>query len=343
MGIPIFHPLPLRYPDTNLSPPSKPSVNLYLTIELSRTFTPSLLTTDPSLLHPLCIPLSPSFSGHYTPPSSSFRATISPSLDLHALGPLPLRSHIDISPLDLRRWIHSQLPPYKPAPPPNSLSPRLRNTPRFTGVRNEWPLYVTLGLSGLLYGGLHCLAWNVPFPAPAEQVLWRLASVTVASTGGLMALVLSWESFTPFWREDPLGAFWFAAALALLGAGGLERWYAGGRKGEKGENRGESCGEGRGGEGVEGEGKREKRVRRWEGVIGFIRGVVAVPLHVVAYGPGIVAFLLKIGFDLAVPAMVGLYVVARVYLVVESFGNLEHLPESAYELPQWSMYVPHIG
>ncbi|KAK4108127.1 hypothetical protein N656DRAFT_784667 [Canariomyces notabilis] len=38
-----------------------------------------------------------------------------------------------------------------------------------------------------------------------------------------------------------------------------------------------------------------------------------------------------------------LYVLARVYLVVECFINLVHLPESAYKLPEWSQYVPHIG
>ncbi|KAF2141460.1 uncharacterized protein K452DRAFT_272338 [Aplosporella prunicola CBS 121167] len=38
-----------------------------------------------------------------------------------------------------------------------------------------------------------------------------------------------------------------------------------------------------------------------------------------------------------------LYLLARVFLVVESFINLAHLPDSAFELPQWSRYFPHIG
>ena len=36
------------------------------------------------------------------------------------------------------------------------------------------------------------------------------------------------------------------------------------------------------------------------------------------------------------------YVVSRVYLVVECFKNVAHLPAGAYRLPQWSSYVPHI-
>lgn len=68
-----------------------------------------------------------------------------------------------------------------------------------------------------------------------------------------------------------------------------------------------------------------------------------MPVHVVAFGPGVLAFLFKLVFDLAVPVLVVLYVVARVYLVVESFINLSHLPGSAYKLPQWSLYGLHIG
>ncbi|KAK0647995.1 hypothetical protein B0T16DRAFT_407565 [Cercophora newfieldiana] len=70
---------------------------------------------------------------------------------------------------------------------------------------------------------------------------------------------------------------------------------------------------------------------------------MVLPACVVAYGPGVAAFLLKLGFDLVVPVLVALYLLARVYLVVESFINLSHLPKSAYEMPAWSLYVPHIG
>lgn len=37
------------------------------------------------------------------------------------------------------------------------------------------------------------------------------------------------------------------------------------------------------------------------------------------------------------------YVLARAYLVVESFINLSHLPAGAYGLPDWSAYFPHIS
>ena len=38
-----------------------------------------------------------------------------------------------------------------------------------------------------------------------------------------------------------------------------------------------------------------------------------------------------------------IYVLARIYLVVESFINLSHLSAGAYSLPNWSAYFPHIS
>lgn len=53
--------------------------------------------------------------------------------------------------------------------------------------------------------------------------------------------------------------------------------------------------------------------------------------------------LLRFVFDLATCCFIPLYFLARGYLVVVSFINLSHLSDSAYSLPSWSRYVPHIG
>ena len=37
------------------------------------------------------------------------------------------------------------------------------------------------------------------------------------------------------------------------------------------------------------------------------------------------------------------YILARAYLVVESFISLSHLPAGAYDLPRWSTYFPHFS
>lgn len=37
------------------------------------------------------------------------------------------------------------------------------------------------------------------------------------------------------------------------------------------------------------------------------------------------------------------FILARIYLVIESFINLAHLPEDVYKVPAWNQYIPHIG
>ncbi|KAH7636057.1 hypothetical protein B0T09DRAFT_330388 [Sordaria sp. MPI-SDFR-AT-0083] len=71
----------------------------------------------------------------------------------------------------------------------------------------------------------------------------------------------------------------------------------------------------------------------------LVRGVFAalVVLQVVVF------FLVKICYDLAVTGLLALYVLARSYLVVISFVNLAHLPDSAFVVPNWSKYVPYFG
>lgn len=38
-----------------------------------------------------------------------------------------------------------------------------------------------------------------------------------------------------------------------------------------------------------------------------------------------------------------LYLLARVYLVVECFIELAYLPDSAFETPNFTLYIPHFG
>ena len=38
-------------------------------------------------------------------------------------------------------------------------------------------------LAGVLYGGLHLLAWNVPFASRAERILWRFSGIFIISAG----------------------------------------------------------------------------------------------------------------------------------------------------------------
>ncbi|KAL8646763.1 MAG: hypothetical protein Q9226_006725 [Calogaya cf. arnoldii] len=75
----------------------------------------------------------------------------------------------------------------------NGLNPRLE-----IRARNAAPLLTPSGilpgfaLAGALYGGLHLVAWSAPLSSPLEELLWRIAGVSVTFTGitiGLLALI----------------------------------------------------------------------------------------------------------------------------------------------------------
>lgn len=64
------------------------------------------------------------------------------------------------------------------------------------------------------------------------------------------------------------------------------------------------------------------------------------PLKIIGYVLlGIILIPLTIGLSFFAP----LYLFARMYIVVECFISLAHLPDAVFDLPQWSVYVPHIG
>lgn len=65
------------------------------------------------------------------------------------------------------------------------LTPRVVNRPGFAYYRfsSHWPLALGFSLAGLIYGGLHLVAWNAPFPSELEMILWRCSGVILAASG----------------------------------------------------------------------------------------------------------------------------------------------------------------
>ncbi|KAL8876517.1 MAG: hypothetical protein Q9198_005306 [Flavoplaca austrocitrina] len=70
------------------------------------------------------------------------------------------------------------------------------------------PLATSVSISGLLYGGLHLVAWNADFASHAELLLWRISAVFVACNGivmGIVGLLLSSEKARRVSQEPSLG------------------------------------------------------------------------------------------------------------------------------------------
>jgi hypothetical protein len=215
------------------------------------------------------------------------------------------------------------------------LSDRIRNFPRFGGIQQDRALYIGLAITGFIYGGLHCLAWNAPFATRAETVLWRVSSIAIMSTFLLVLLLYCWEQSPPAPFEDFLdsvGDFWdsLAGLLDSLADFLLRRkWRDHFRSSRR------SC----------------KRIFRslWNPMKNispppWVKTVLNGVANVALWGLLFPLWILpRLIFDLIVVAAILLYCLARVYLVVECFINLSHLPESVFEVPVWSQYVPHIS
>ena len=217
----------------------------------------------------------------------------------------------------------------------HSLSDRIRNFPRFGGIKQDMALYTGLAITGFIYGGLHCLAWNAPFATRVETLLWRVSSIAIMSTFILVLLLYCWEQSPPAlfedW-EDTVLHFWDSLGdlLGLLAVFLLPKKWR-----DHVRSSWESC----------------KRV--FHSLWNPVRNTSPPPwVKTVLKGVGNVALwglwvplltIPRVLFDLAVAAAILLYCLARVYLVVECFINLSHLPESVFQVPVWSQYVPHIS
>ncbi|KAK4447261.1 hypothetical protein QBC34DRAFT_410195 [Podospora aff. communis PSN243] len=184
------------------------------------------------------------------------------------------------------------------------LADRVHNLPRFGGMGRHWRMFLVFAFMGFLYGGLHCLAWNLQFPSKVERVLWRIAAVGVAATGPIMALAYLWELHGPSVRHPVhFASRRFEAASRWIQSAPTD---ATGRKLAK-----------------------QLRSHSLFGPMGFLLSLL--------WG-GLILL-----FDILLPLVLVAYTLARVYLVAESVRGLWYLPDSVLSVPEWSKFVPHIG
>lgn len=122
-----------------------------------------------------------------------------------------------------------------------------------------------LTIVGILYGGLHLLAWNAPFNTNVERLMWQISGIAIASFGPLFSVL-------------------------------CRTWYLG-------------------------RFKPFKLYRSGGSIISLGRKLEA--LISVCYSP--------------------LYLLARLYLVVECFVDLPCLPDSAFTTPNFTLYIPHFA
>ena len=86
-------------------------------------------------------------------------------------------------------------------PPPlyddSRIKARITNMASLLGTKAS-EVWLGFALAGLSYGGLHLLAWDVPFTSRAEQVVWRIAASSVTLTPLIfLPVVLGYETALP--------------------------------------------------------------------------------------------------------------------------------------------------
>ncbi|KAH9952718.1 hypothetical protein BC827DRAFT_1148303 [Russula dissimulans] len=58
-----------------------------------------------------------------------------------------------------------------------------------------WPLAIVIAGIGSAFGGIHCIGWSFTFPTSTERILWRVASISIASVPiGLILFVVLLQS-----------------------------------------------------------------------------------------------------------------------------------------------------
>ncbi|KAK3503321.1 hypothetical protein B0T13DRAFT_456962 [Neurospora crassa] len=279
--------------------------------------------------------------------------------------PLVSRPFIDISYSDMGRWLLAMAYEELSGVPPDLLVDRARNLPRFEDYEQYTSLYFGFGLVSLIYGALHCLAWNAPFTSTAETILWRLSSVAIAASGVFVVALSAWQKYPPFrylsfimdvvdfmtslWKKLHMPLSYAKLKVLMLNHNWLDRvllWSLADRMQVKYLDMY----------------FQSDWPRTWRGTLYLYSTRALRFLHFIIIAMGLplfnalafaffaaviaalfLAVLLRFVFDFATCCFIPLYFLARGYLVVVAFINLAHLSDSAYSVPSWSKYVPHIG
>ncbi|KAG2738825.1 hypothetical protein P692DRAFT_20757570 [Suillus brevipes Sb2] len=75
---------------------------------------------------------------------------------------------------------------------------------------------IILCVSGMMFGGIHCLGWNYLFQAHEEQILWRVASVGLASSP-ITFVILSIFFIDWFGATRNINRYWLANVVTNVG------------------------------------------------------------------------------------------------------------------------------
>ena len=111
----------------------------------------------------------------------------------------------------------------KPNPVPQRLAKRVGDWPPFCSVDSgglrlgSKSVLIGFALAGLVYGAIHLLAWNAPFPTDAERVLWQASGIVLAISGIIFSLRLVTPEYnTGHSADDTLAEMLYTFIILML-------------------------------------------------------------------------------------------------------------------------------
>lgn len=173
----------------------------------------------------------------------------------------------------------------------------------WNGWRKFWLEAVALSIVGLAYGGLHLAVWNYDFPTAAERRLWKISSLLTA------------------------GAFSIFAFTVMMGVLGNAAWEKISKSVK--EREADALATRTASEKI---GEPPESAKRWERFLDRLEK----SRQTLLFG---VMVVFCIGFVLAtIPC-----ILARLYLLIESFVAMRKLPKGSYDVVVWGGFMPHFG
>ncbi|KAF8327810.1 uncharacterized protein EI90DRAFT_3067083 [Cantharellus anzutake] len=73
-----------------------------------------------------------------------------------------------------------------------------------------------LAATGVIFGGIHCLAWSFPFPTHTEMILWRVSVISITVAPTFLLLIVWFASHNISGSILALGPVVYTAARAIL-------------------------------------------------------------------------------------------------------------------------------
>ncbi|KAL8665294.1 MAG: hypothetical protein Q9202_002345 [Teloschistes flavicans] len=220
---------------------------------------------------------------------------------------------------------HLRLPPSMQSRLPPSMQSRvllMRSLYSRCLEREELKLGSTSGvmmLPGVLYGALHLSLWNNTFPSNVERLLWRISGVVLIAVPLLVAILLALRTL---WLKylvvkvshagkfsDPSQTLPIKEAQSSQGQPDTHVQMSGYTSGISGTNTND--------------------------VDDFSKTTTTAAFSV-KYSILLEVLLISIIITTA------LYVFSRVFIIVESFISLRHVPVGVYTDVGWTKYIPHL-